>query len=65
MHFGDVSLARCINWLGRWYDLKLFRPTFATEGVVATPWILIFPADFFREIIYEYVFGVKESNGDS
>ena len=27
--------------------------------------ILVFPTDFLCEIIHGYVFGVKESNGDS
>ena len=30
------------------------------RGVVETPLILIFPIEFFCEIIYGYVFGVKE-----
>ena len=38
---------------------------FTTKGVVATPWVLDFPTDFLCEIIHGYVFGVKESNGDS
>ena len=29
------------------------------------PGILVFRTDFFCEIIHGYVFGVKESNGDS
>ena len=28
-------------------------------------WILVFPCEFFENITYGYVFGVKESNGDN
>ena len=34
-------------------------------GLVQPLWILVFPTEFFCEIIHGYVFGVKESNGDS
>ena len=44
---------------------KLFRPTFTAKGDVATPWICDFRSEVFSEIVHEYVFGVKKSNGDS
>ena len=46
---------------------KLFQLTFAAKegGVVATPWILVFPTEFLSEIFHGYSFGVKESKGDS
>ena len=45
---------------------KLFQLTFAARGgVVATPWILVFPTEFLREIFHGYSFGVKKSKGDS
>ena len=35
------------------------------KGDVVTPWIFDFSSKLFCEIVYGYVFGVKESNGDS
>jgi hypothetical protein len=47
-----------------YFDQRL-QPRECIKGVDATPWILVFSAEFFGEIIHGYVFGVKESNGDS
>ena len=39
---------------------------FTAQGVVdATPWICDFQTKFLCEIVHGYVFGFKESNGDS
>ena len=32
---------------------------------VPPPWIFAFQSKFFENILYGYVFGVKESNGDN
>ena len=34
-------------------------------GGVAAPWICDFPTEYLCKIVHGYVFGVKETNGDS
>ena len=45
---------------------KVFRqPKTPKGGWMQPPWIFAFPSEFFENISYGYVFGVKKSNGDN